>query len=213
MWLPSLAPVERLSRGSGERALDGGGGAAVADGSCAVPSGSVIACSYPRCQCGIHHQPPDVESQLAPRAGVMSMGCERAILRERSESCLRCTVPQGRPEHRNGANSSSLAFVLGKAWVAPRLLGVDAVAFSAGQFADGHFVCLGSALDTAVTGCGQVVVPVRIGGCSSRTPIVHDRGSALRSRPARRRRRAAGSGPRRRCSRAGDRLTRCPGSA
>src|ERR1700736_2211312 len=41
-------------------------------------------------------------------------------------------------EHRNGADSSSLAFVLGKAWVALRLLGVDAVAFSAGQFVDGH---------------------------------------------------------------------------
>ena len=70
-------------------------------------------------------------------------------------------------EHRNCANSSSLAFVLSKAWVAPRLLGVDAVAFSAGHLADGHFVSLGSAFDTAVTGCGQVVVPVRIGRCSS----------------------------------------------
>src|SRR5215475_7863654 len=40
-------------------------------------------------------------------------------------------------EHRNGADSSSLACVLGKAWVAPRLLGVDAVAFGAGQFANG----------------------------------------------------------------------------
>ena len=70
-------------------------------------------------------------------------------------------------EHRNGADSSSLACVLGKAWVAPRLLGVDAVAFSAGQFADGHLVCLGSAFDAAVTGGGQVVVPVRVGGCSS----------------------------------------------
>src|SRR6516164_6190088 len=70
-------------------------------------------------------------------------------------------------EHGNGADSSSLAFVLGKAWVAPRLLGVDAVAFSAGQFADGHLVCLGSAFDTAVTGGGQVVVPVRVAGCSA----------------------------------------------
>src|SRR5205823_2301866 len=64
-------------------------------------------------------------------------------------------------------DSSSLACVLGKAWVAPRLLSVDAVAFSAGQFADGHVVCLGSAFDTAVTGGGQVVVPVRVGGCST----------------------------------------------
>src|SRR5258706_5210911 len=47
-------------------------------------------------------------------------------------------------EHRNGAASSSFPFVLGKAWVAPRLLGVDAVAVSAGHFADGHVVCLGS---------------------------------------------------------------------
>src|SRR6266511_3482543 len=77
--------------------------------------------------------------------------------------------PLGPPEfeHRNGADSSSLACVLGKAWVAPRLLSVDPVAFSAGQFADGHLVCLGSAFDTAVTGGGQVVVPVRVGGCST----------------------------------------------
>src|SRR6478609_3740865 len=70
-------------------------------------------------------------------------------------------------EHGNGADSSSLACVLGKAWVATRLLGVDAVAFSASQLADGHLVCLGSAFDTAVTGGGQVVVPVRVGRCSS----------------------------------------------
>src|SRR5271166_490503 len=55
---------------------------------------------------------------------------------------------------------------LGEAWVAPRLLGVDAIAFSAGQFADGHLVCRGSAFDTVITGGGQVVVPVRVGGCS-----------------------------------------------
>src|SRR6202011_2241698 len=67
-------------------------------------------------------------------------------------------------EHRNGADSSSLAFVLGKAWVAPRLLGVDAIALSAGQFADGHRVCLGSAFDCAITGGSQVVVPVGVGG-------------------------------------------------
>jgi hypothetical protein len=41
-------------------------------------------------------------------------------------------------EHGNGADSGSLACVLGKAWVAPRLLGVDAVAFSAGQSAGGR---------------------------------------------------------------------------
>src|SRR5436190_11243534 len=70
-------------------------------------------------------------------------------------------------EYRNGADSSSLACVLGKAWVAPRLLGVDAVAFRAGQFADGHLVCLGSAFDAAVAGGGQVVIPVRVGGCSA----------------------------------------------
>src|SRR4051812_11900812 len=67
-------------------------------------------------------------------------------------------------EHRNGADSSSLAFVLGKARVAPRLLGVDAVAFSARQFADGHVVFLGSAFDDGVTGGGRVAVPVRVGG-------------------------------------------------
>src|ERR1700722_944559 len=68
-------------------------------------------------------------------------------------------------EHGDGADSGGLAFVFGKAWVAPRLLGVDAIAFSAGQFADGHLIGLGSAFDAAVTGGGQVVVPVRIGGC------------------------------------------------
>src|SRR3989442_2495768 len=78
-----------------------------------------------------------------------------------------CGLRPPKFEHRNGADSSSLACVLGKAWVAPRLLGVDAVAFSAGQFADGHLVCLGSAFDTAVTGGGQVVVPVRVGGYSA----------------------------------------------
>src|SRR6266511_1579322 len=78
-----------------------------------------------------------------------------------------CGLRPAKFEHRNGADSSSLAFVLGKAWVAPRLLGVDAVAFGAGQFADGHPVGLGSAFDTAVTGGGQVVVPVRVGGCST----------------------------------------------
>src|SRR6516162_3822698 len=78
-----------------------------------------------------------------------------------------CGLRPPKFEHRNGADSSSLACVPGKAWVALRLLGVDAVSFSAGQFADGHLVCLGSAFDTAVTGGGQVVVPVRVGGCSS----------------------------------------------
>src|SRR5205823_11949206 len=77
-----------------------------------------------------------------------------------------CGLHPPKFQHRNGADSSSLACVLGKAWVAPRLLSVDAVAFSAGQLADGHLVCLGSAFDTAVTGGGQVVVPVRVGGCS-----------------------------------------------
>ena len=67
-----------------------------------------------------------------------------------------CGLRPPKFEHRNGADFGSLACVLGKAWVAPCLLGVDAVAFSAGQFADGHFVRLGSAFDTAVTGGGQV---------------------------------------------------------
>src|ERR671930_787472 len=78
-----------------------------------------------------------------------------------------CGLRPPKFEHRNGANSSSLACVLGKAWVAPRLLGVDAVAFGAGQFADGDLVGLGSAFDAAVTGGGQVVVPVRVGGYST----------------------------------------------
>src|SRR5437879_6318675 len=53
-----------------------------------------------------------------------------------------------------------------KPGVAARLLGVDAVAFSAGHFADCHVVCLGSAFDSAITGGGQVVVPVGVGGNS-----------------------------------------------
>src|SRR6266511_2527111 len=80
---------------------------------------------------------------------------------------LGCGLRPPEFEHRNDADPSSLACVLGKAWVAPRLLGVDAVAFSAGQFADSHLVCLGSAFDAAVTGGGQVVVPVRVGECST----------------------------------------------
>ena len=80
---------------------------------------------------------------------------------------LACGLRPPQFEHGNGADSSGLACVFGKARVAPRLLGVDAVAFSAGQFVDGHLVCLGSAFDTAVTGGGQVAVPVRVGGCSS----------------------------------------------
>src|SRR5580692_11987281 len=48
-------------------------------------------------------------------------------------------------------------------WVAPRLPGVDPVAFSPGQLPDGHLVCLGSAFDRAVTGGGQVAVPVAPG--------------------------------------------------
>src|SRR5919197_5935502 len=78
-----------------------------------------------------------------------------------------CGLRPPKFEHRNGADSSSLAFVPGKARVAPRLLGVDAVAFSAGQFADGHLVGLGSAFDAAPTGGGQVAVPVRVGGGST----------------------------------------------
>src|SRR4051812_3380864 len=41
-----------------------------------------------------------------------------------------CCLRPRELEHGNGADSSSLAFVLGKARVAPRLLGVDAVAFT-----------------------------------------------------------------------------------
>src|SRR5215467_11502612 len=81
-----------------------------------------------------------------------------AVLAPRPVFALFCCLHPPELEDRNGADSSSLAFVLGKAWVAPRLLGVDAVAFSAGQFADSHLIRLGSAFDTAVTGGGHVVV-------------------------------------------------------
>src|SRR5690348_715537 len=85
----------------------------------------------------------------------------------RTGGCLGCGLRPPEFEHGNGADSGSLACVLGKARVAPRLLSVDAVAFGTGQFADGHLVRLGSAFDTAVTGGGQVAVPVRVGGCST----------------------------------------------
>src|SRR6185503_20233583 len=85
----------------------------------------------------------------------------------RTGGCLGRGLRPPEFEHRNGADSGSLASVLGKAWVPPRLLGVDAVAFGTGQFADGHLVRLGSAFDTAVTGGGQVAVPVWVGGCST----------------------------------------------
>ena len=73
--------------------------------------------------------------------------CARAVRRLRE-------LRSPKFEHRNCADSSSLAFVLGKAWVAPRLLIIDAVPLRASQFADGHPVGLGSAFDTAVTGGG-----------------------------------------------------------
>src|SRR6266700_660130 len=78
--------------------------------------------------------------------------------RHRANGSEGCGLRPLKFEYGNGADSGSLAFVPGKAWVAPRLLGVDAVAFGDGQFADGHLVCVGSAFDTAVTGGGQVVV-------------------------------------------------------
>src|SRR3979411_1572960 len=102
-----------------------------------------------------------------------ALGCREVLLgRQRRfeteqiwqyRSVLGTWVGPRKFEHRNGADSGGLARILGKAWITPRLLGVDAVAFSAGQFADGHLVCLGSAFDTAIIG-GQVVVPVRVGG-------------------------------------------------
>ena len=95
------------------------------------------------------------------RAGLAPAVVERARLAAQNG----CGLRPPKFKHRNGSDSGSLACVFGKAWVAPRLLGVDAVAFSAGQFADGHLVCLGSAFDTAVTGGGQVAVPIRVGGC------------------------------------------------
>src|SRR5689334_7766070 len=77
---------------------------------------------------------------------------------------LRCWLGPAKFEHRDGADPSGLALVLGETRVAPGLLSVDAVAFSAGQLADGDFVRLGSTFDDTVT-CGcQVVVPVRTDG-------------------------------------------------
>src|SRR5438128_2114543 len=61
--------------------------------------------------------------------------CRRVRPGRRGRGCVAAQQPRtsGRVgqhpqfEHRNGADSSSLALVLGKARVAPRLLGVDAV--------------------------------------------------------------------------------------
>src|SRR5215204_1797025 len=111
-------------------------------------------------------QPPSV-GRIAPLTGAAALLTRKAITSAGNMTRLGCGLRPRKFEHRNDADSSSSACVLGKAWVAPGLLGVDAVAFSAGQFADDHLVCLGSAFDTAVTGGGQVVVPVRVGGCSA----------------------------------------------
>src|SRR5215213_7321431 len=111
-------------------------------------------------------EPPSA-GRIAPLTGAAALLTRKAITSAGNMTRLGYGLRPRKFEHRNGADSSSSACVLGKAWVAPRLLGVDAVAFSADQFADGHLVCLGSAFDTAVTGGGQVVVPVRVGGCST----------------------------------------------
>jgi hypothetical protein len=107
--------------------------------------------------------PVQIDLAVAEGQGASAAGPDDSDRAEDRRDRPRAAAPGLRPpkfEHRNGADSSSLAFVLGKARVAPRLLGVDAVAFSAGQFADGHLIGLGSAFDTPVTGGGQVVVPV-----------------------------------------------------
>src|SRR5262245_33923864 len=93
-----------------------------------------------------------------------SRGRQRPLL----ASFWECGLRPPKFEHRNGADFGSLACVLGKAWVAPRLLGVDALAFGAGQFADGHLVCLGSAFDTGLPAAGQVVFPFGAEGSSPR---------------------------------------------
>src|SRR5215204_3486556 len=111
-------------------------------------------------------QPPSV-GRIAPLTGAAALLTRKAITSAGNMTRLGCGLRPRKFEHRNDADSSSSACVLGKAWVAPGLLGVDAVAFGAGQFADGHLVCLGSPFDAAVTGGGQVVVPVRVGGCST----------------------------------------------
>jgi hypothetical protein len=72
-------------------------------------------------------------------------------------------------EHGDGANASDLPLVLGEAGVAAGLLGVDAVAFVAGELADGDLVGLGSAFDTALPRGGEVAVPVGVRGG---TPLV-----------------------------------------
>src|SRR6516162_11912830 len=96
-----------------------------------------------------------------PASAAASSNCRSA----RSKPCMEDIVPGNRTpsrqtrlylatffsrllgppefEHGNGADSGSLACVLGEARVAPCLVGVDAVAFRAGQFADGHLVGLG----------------------------------------------------------------------
>src|SRR5437899_11660886 len=113
---------------------------------------------------------PMIPTVTRSSSSIMFLRCIRTrtgSLRPGSDTVTAPPLGPAKFEHRNGADSSRLAFVLGEARVAPRLLGVDAVAFSSGQFADGHIISLGSAFDTAVTGSDQVVVPVRVRGYST----------------------------------------------
>src|SRR5262249_54358174 len=106
-------------------------------------------------RCAASRPRPSAEPVMKTLATITSLFTPRPVF-----ALLRCLHPP-ELEHRDGADSSSLAFVLGKARVAPRLLGVDAIAFSAGHLVDGHPVGLGSAFDSTIAGGGQVVIPVR----------------------------------------------------
>ena len=78
-------------------------------------------------------EPPSA-GRIAPLTGAAALLTRKAITSAGNMTRLGYGLRPRKFEHRNGADSSSSACVLGKAWVAPGLLGVDAVAFSAGQF-------------------------------------------------------------------------------
>jgi hypothetical protein len=66
-------------------------------------------------------------------------------------------------EHGDGSDAGGLPLVLGEAGIPARLFGVHAVAFAPRQLTDGDLVRLGPALDAALTGGGEVEVPVGVG--------------------------------------------------
>src|SRR4051812_3726007 len=92
----------------------------------------------------------------------------KADVRGRGRSpAARTALPPGELEDGDDADSLGLLCVVGEAGVAAGLLRVDAIALVAGELANGDGVALGSALDRALAGGREVVVPVGVGRCPS----------------------------------------------